>query len=307
MNIRSLLSKKDELTSHIANAPNKIDFLCISETHLNNSILDSVISMNGYEIYRRERIQGKGGGVLAYVSLKLQVKRRFDLETVNTETVWLEMSQKYSKSILICTVYRPPNSSVQWLDHFEIELSNAMRTKLHVIILGDLNINYLVNIPLAWSNICNSYGLTQVVNEATRITFTSATLIDHIYVTDTNYVKDTCISSLALSDHFPVGITWRVYGCKSHIQSSSGYPKGNHHGYPKGNHRVFSYRRMNSDLLDNFRDQISASLQTIYSLNNVDNKVSVFTETLKQSFPHAKTVQRRVKLYHSQYGLQMKF
>ena len=54
---------------------------------------------------------------------------------------------------------------------------------------------------------------------------------------------------------------------------------------------------MDSDLPDNFRNQITASLQTIYNntMNNVDNKVSVFNETLKQSFPHGKTVQRRVK------------
>ena len=66
----------------------------------------------------------------------------------------------------------------------------------------------------------NSFRLTQVINEATRITSTNATtLIDNIYVTNTNYVKDTCISSLAFSDHFSDRFTWRAHCFKSPVQS----------------------------------------------------------------------------------------
>ena len=50
----------------------------ISETHLNNMILDSVVAIDGYTIHRRDRDWGgkdkrKKGGIAVYVREQLKV------------------------------------------------------------------------------------------------------------------------------------------------------------------------------------------------------------------------------------------
>ena len=50
----------------------------------------------------------------------------------------------------------------------------------NILLLGDFNIN-LFKQPPAWNNITSLFGLDQLVEEATRVTKSGATLIDHIY------------------------------------------------------------------------------------------------------------------------------
>ena len=49
--------------------------------------------------------------------------------------------------------------------------------------MGDLNIDMLKKVPKRWEDLCNLYSLSQMVQQPTRITSNSKTLIDHIYVT----------------------------------------------------------------------------------------------------------------------------
>ena len=44
-----------------------IDILGLSETHLNKSIKDPVIEMDGYTYVREDRANGRGGGVGCYI------------------------------------------------------------------------------------------------------------------------------------------------------------------------------------------------------------------------------------------------
>ena len=50
----------------------------------------------------------------------------------------------------------------------------------------------------------------QVIDESTRVTEKSSTLIDHVYVTAPDFVKEVVVPKLGTSDLFPVCIT---YGC----------------------------------------------------------------------------------------------
>lgn len=65
LNIRSVLSKREEV-QHLLSESN-LDFLALSETWLNTNIPTNMIDVPGYTCYRKDRLTGKGGGVLVYI------------------------------------------------------------------------------------------------------------------------------------------------------------------------------------------------------------------------------------------------
>ena len=90
-NICSLLRKMDELRLMILELKSGIHILTLSETRLAENIPDAEIEIAGYRIFRKDRCS-KGGGIVAYVRNDLAVVRRTDLETVDVEGLWLEIS-----------------------------------------------------------------------------------------------------------------------------------------------------------------------------------------------------------------------
>ena len=58
----------------------------------------------------------------------------------------------------------------------------------NILLLGDFNID-LFKQPPAWNNTTTLFGLEQLVEEATRVTKSSATLIDHIYTNNKQQVQ----------------------------------------------------------------------------------------------------------------------
>ena len=56
-----------------------------------------------------------------------------------------------------------------------------MESNVDILLLGNVDIN-LSKQPSAWNSITSVFGPEQLVEEATRVTKSSATLIDHIYV-----------------------------------------------------------------------------------------------------------------------------
>lgn len=65
LNIRSLIPKNDQI-HHLLYESN-LDFLCLSETWLYENSPVDMLNVCGYKMYRRDRIDGRGGGVLFYV------------------------------------------------------------------------------------------------------------------------------------------------------------------------------------------------------------------------------------------------
>ena len=70
----------------------------------------------------------------------------------------------------------------------------------NIVLLGDFNIDLLKSQPAL-------FGLHQPVNCATRITQTSATLLDNIYTNNEQMVSKVQVSDICISDHCPVVCT----------------------------------------------------------------------------------------------------
>ena len=124
-----------------------------------------------------------------------------DFEDDNIETVWIELVFRSSANILICMLYRPLNAPINWLEYFHSALDKAYNENKEMLALGDINIDFLNHIEhtektsnncrpnektdhkaVKLNHILTDLNLHQIVKKPSRVTSTSKTLIDHIYV-----------------------------------------------------------------------------------------------------------------------------
>ena len=155
LNICHLLPKVSQLQDLLYRETKDVPNICgISESYLNESILDNEIIIPGFNVIRRDRPGRSGGGVVVYVLDRHSYVRRTDLEWNFVESIWIELKITNSKPCIICNVYRPPDSTPEWYVRFENQLEKAFAFNYELIILGDLNLNMLGrNIDKDWLNI----------------------------------------------------------------------------------------------------------------------------------------------------------
>lgn len=168
-NIRALAPKIDELSIFIKLM--RADFVAISESWLNGQIDSSFVCITGFDLYRLDRLNGRGGGVCAFASNKIPCKRRSDLENPEYECMWLWLRPyrlpRPLSGILVAVLYCPPDTCaskqrdfVQYL----IETTDGVRDVFpdcRLVILGDYN-------NLDVSDLLNQHNLDQVVKDSTR-------------------------------------------------------------------------------------------------------------------------------------------
>ena len=71
--------------------------------------------------------------------------------------------------------------------------------------LGDFNKNlFNEDTDRDWGNFTTSLGLTQLINEPTRVTKDSKTLIDHIYTTNEENIRSVKEEKICVSDHYAI-------------------------------------------------------------------------------------------------------
>ena len=108
--LMALLRKMNSVQILIKETSKSIHILGISEMHLTEEINDEV-AVYGYNFVRMDHKTGLGGGVGCFIREDLSWQRCQDIERDGIEAIWLEIFIKDMNSILVCIVYRPPNSS----------------------------------------------------------------------------------------------------------------------------------------------------------------------------------------------------
>lgn len=211
-NIRHLMPKLDEVKMLIQkNDKPTVHVYGVLETFLSNDVLDCEISIDGYKFERKDRDHRKGGGLVIYIHENIPYVRRYDVENAQIEMVCIEI--KYpNKSYMALYVYRPPDNGTlkfsEWLTLMDQCLSCMYNEEKDIVLLGDINIDWNCdNAPKSrWEELCSNYHLNQMVHEPTRVTSTTATIIDHIFVSDMSQVQKVSVPKISMSDHYPVCI-----------------------------------------------------------------------------------------------------
>ena len=140
LNITSLIKHIEELRIFINKT--SFDLVCINETRLDQTIKNSEVELQGYDLVRRDRNR-HGGGVAIYVRKVIPYLERKSLIPDNVEAICLEIQKPNAKPIIISTWYRPPGSKSELLERFELFLQNIDNENKETIITGDFNINLL--------------------------------------------------------------------------------------------------------------------------------------------------------------------
>ena len=215
-NVNGIYRKIDEIKIMFLETRNKIQIFGVTETHLSPSYNTCSVEIDGYDFIRKDRSNGKGGGVGCYIEKDLNWQRRTDLEKENIEAIWIELFVKNSSSILICIIYRPPDSSKYLSSTFEEKLDDVLMTtaveEKETIILGDINCDFLKpSDHKSLKEIIKRYGFTQVLKLPTRVTKMTQTLIDVIMTTRNDRIQNNIVVGNSISDHDLTGMNRKMY------------------------------------------------------------------------------------------------
>ena len=235
-----------------------------------------------------------GGGILTYIKNGIKYKRRKDLESDDIEAWWIKLKNDYRKQILLSFIYRPPNSCTDWIESFENMVEKCSYEGKELVLLGDFNIDFPYDtINLRWSRCIGNLGLTQMVEEPTRVTINSSSTIDHVYVSEVSMIKKITVPKIGISDHYPI--------CACINAQSKKSKNGQHITIKYGNMKKFNQDKFLGDLSE-------VPFSEIRSLTNPSDMVAYFNELfLNISNKHAPLVEKRVKHYNQPQWLTDEF
>ena len=110
INIRSIRNKMEFLETSL----NDFDILGVTETHIDNQINDSDITLDSFPniIHRKDR-SNSGGGLLIYSKNDISISRKSELENNLDETIWVEIRSK-GQSFLLHSTYRSPCTDIDY-------------------------------------------------------------------------------------------------------------------------------------------------------------------------------------------------
>lgn len=199
-NVMSLAPKIDEVKIFLAKQ--NLDLLCITETWLKDSITDSVIDINNYDVFRKDRTSSQHGGVCAYIKDSIKSTRLQELEDPNgCEALWIKLSptrlpRGYS-CLIVGVIYHPPSANdellmdylLNTLSNIECEFPNA-----GLLITGDFN-------RADTKQLKDQFRLSQTVNFPTRGERTLDLILTNL---GRFYVTPQRFSPFGLSDHCTV-------------------------------------------------------------------------------------------------------
>ena len=160
---------------------------------------------------RRGRVDGQfddgesRGGVCFYVRDNLNFSLRQDLSVDHLENLCIKIRKPSRKPFLVVTWYRPPSSTVDKFDLFETLVNKLDAENVEYWLLGDLNCNLgapiLDHKSKTLSGTADLYNLEQLIEEPTRITESTSTMIDLIFTNTPDNVACSGVSDVGISDH----------------------------------------------------------------------------------------------------------
>lgn len=225
------------------------------------------MNIQGYSFVRRDREGRRGGGIAFYVNSRYRPDIvEIDCEQISIEQMWITI--RFSTyNVAFAVFYRPPGTNINSaLERFDEVLSFVLPSVDYVVCLGDINVN-LFNLNNPVTNCFDSYGFHQVIDEPTRITESTATLLDPIFVSERRAVYSSgIINADRISDHM---LTF----CEIKIRIDKFVPK------------MVKYRDFKHFDPANFSVSLrSLPWHDLVYEPNIDTKVSMFTNMILSLF-----------------------
>lgn len=137
INARSIVNKVEEMQNLAYDL--SPDIVLITETWAKESIGDAELKLDGYEIFRKDRKQIKGGGCIIHSKSSLNMQLVPELTNVDkTETVWGKIKCKEA-DLLVGVCYHSPSANEEEERALHNLIESATKRREEVLICGDFN------------------------------------------------------------------------------------------------------------------------------------------------------------------------
>jgi hypothetical protein len=219
LNTRSFNKNADVVNIFLSNIDHTFSVICISETWFYDD-MSNVLNIKGYELVNAPRRDGRrGGGSAIYVHNSLTYRVREDLTLItdppvgndndHSQSVFVEIVNDTSKNGLVGNIYRDrrtdDNLFISALDQC---LNKILIEKKQCYLSGDFNFDLLqhekVNTINEFLNTFFNYSMFPLIDRPTRITPTTATLIDNIFTNVLTHDIKSGVCVYDITDHYPV-------------------------------------------------------------------------------------------------------
>ena len=171
----------------------------ICESWCHEKVLDSMVSMDGYHLVRRDRGKGKGGGLSLYIHQRFPYQIWTDLHEEHLESFWVtirmpKMPVEYNH-ISIWLFYHPPNARGHdpMITHINFAMDCIQRAHPYsdFLIMGGFN-------RLPDNFLCSRNHMKQLVKTPTRNT----AVLDKIFTNmKTLYTDAQVTAPVGTADH----------------------------------------------------------------------------------------------------------
>lgn len=160
--------------------------------HLDRSISNDPLRIDGMKFFRRDSSKCKGGRCILFCAEHLQTIIRKDLDCKDLEAIWVQIKFP-TISALFSAIYRSEQESPNFFENMHGALEKAWMKSDTIILPGDFNCdlfglenkvgNAIQPKARRLLNLFQSFGMQNIINTPTRITLESRTLIDLIVTT----------------------------------------------------------------------------------------------------------------------------
>ena len=186
------------------------DVLVFSETWLTSKTDDTYIAIDGYNVFRTDRV-GKtvGGGIAIYVKKHISVSVVLSLSSPKCfEYLALKISLGNTancENLLLIGLYRQPKANANATERiFRLLSSHGIS---EILMMGDANLNWLTAASNSIKNLCNNLNLSQLITVPTRPNIKNperASLLDIILTNQPHKYKSSGVLPQDFSDHCPI-------------------------------------------------------------------------------------------------------
>lgn len=181
------------------------DIICLSETNLHaGRKVDFSLDLPGFQPpFKLDRNDREWGGVCIFVSDTIGAIRRTEFEHVDIECIWLEIKCLNNKKFILSCCYRPPDSGVIFWENLQEVIDDVKTSNIHdILITGDLNADPNDRNWNKLNILTQANNFTIHINEPTRITRTTQTILDQFVSNIHDRIKNVSVfEPIATSDH----------------------------------------------------------------------------------------------------------
>ena len=264
-NANHVLNKLDELYLLVAGTNPALDIISITESWLSPDIPNSLCDLPDFTIFRRDRKDGLGGGVMCYArdNLNGRVIEPQVPDNIDLEVLWVSMRPKVLPRplglLLVVTVYCPPWYDAGRRNSLRSYISNGLdwfastHPNAGFLVVGDFN-------SLDTTFLTKYHGLKQMVKGHTR----GEKTLDKIFTNCENlYATPEISAPIGRSDHNCV-----VIRSSGDVRQPVGY-------------KSVVRRSFSNSAYDNIaKGLLSVNWSHMYSMNNCQEQANFLYSTL---------------------------